>query len=65
MERPYREVPQDTHAGGIAAATDGGNRGKTVGRSDRDSLRAEAPHTQAGDIEPLWIHVIVLLDIIE
>ena len=64
MERPYREVPQDTHAGGIAA-TDGGNGGKTVGRSDRNGPRAEATHNPAGDIEPLWIDIVVLLDIIE
>jgi hypothetical protein len=65
MERPYREVPQDTHAGGIAAATDGSNRGKTVRRSERNGPRAEATHTQAGDIELLWIYVVALLDDIE
>jgi hypothetical protein len=43
MERPHREVADGAAAGGIAAATDRGNRGKTVGRSERDGPRAPPP----------------------
>jgi len=65
MEGLHRKVPDGADTSRIAAATDGRNRGKTMGRRERDGPRAEAAHTQARDRAPLWIYVVVLHDGIE